>query len=107
LGRPYREDDEAAVWSLAAVLDHLSGYTAVRDVAANGSISLGNRSRYVGANLKGRRAFVRLDPAAVEWVVADKDGICHNRIKAEEFTAERIISLNVNHRRTRRGPAPA
>jgi hypothetical protein len=101
-GRPYREEDEATVWRLAAALEHLSGYTAVRDVTANGSISLGNRSRYVNARLKGRRAFIRLDPASVEWMVADKDGVCHTRIKADELTAERIIGLNVNLRRPRR-----
>jgi hypothetical protein len=106
-GRPYREEDEPSVWRLAPVLEHLSGYTAVRDVAANGSISLGNRSRYVNAKLRGRRAFVRLDPATVEWMVADKDGVCHTRIKAEELTPERIIGLNVNHRRPRPKPIPA
>jgi hypothetical protein len=98
-GRPYREQDEPSVWQLAPVLNHLSGYASVRDVSANGSISLGNRSRYVNAKLKGKRAFITLDPVSVEWVVADKDGVCHNRIKANELTAERIIGLNVyNHR---------
>jgi transposase InsO family protein len=106
-GRPYREEDEPSVWDLASVLDRLSGYTVAREVTNNGSISLGNRSRYVNAKLKGKRAFVTLDPASVEWVVADKHGVCHNRIKADELTAERIIGLNVNHRRPRPKPIPA
>ena len=98
-GRAYREEHEPSLWSLASVLDHLSGYTVVRQVTHNGSISLGNRSRYVNAKLKGKCAFVTLDPVSVEWVVADKDGICHNRIKADELTADRIIGLDVyNHR---------
>jgi hypothetical protein len=100
-GRPYREEDEPSLWDLAPVLDHLSGYTVVRQVAKNGSISLGNRSRYVNAKLKGEYAFVTLDPVSVEWIVADEDGVCHNRIKAEELTAERIIGLDVYHHRTR------
>jgi hypothetical protein len=103
-GRLYREQDEPSIWDLAAVLNHLSGYTAARDVSGNGSISLGNRSRYVNAKLKGRRAFVTLDPVAVEWVVADKDGVCHNRIKADELTAERIIGLSVYNHRVRPNP---
>ena len=98
-GRPYREEDERSLWRLELALTHLSGYTVVREVAANGSISLGNRSRYVNVKLKEKRAFVTLDPVSVEWVVADKDGICHTRIKADELTAERIIGLNVNLRR--------
>jgi hypothetical protein len=98
-GRPYREEDEPSMWSLESALNHLSSYTVTREVTSNGSISLGNRSRYVNAKLKGKRAFVTLDPVSAEWIVADKDGICHNRIKADELTAERIIGLNVNHRR--------
>jgi transposase InsO family protein len=98
-GRPYCEEDEPSMWNLELALNHLSGYTVAREVTANGSISLGNRSRYVNAKLKGKRAFVTLDPVSVEWVVADKDGVCHNRIKADELTAERIIGLNVNNRR--------
>jgi hypothetical protein len=103
-GRPYREEDEPSVWSLAPVLSHLSGYTVVRQVAGNGSISLGNRSRYVNAKPKGKCAYVRLDPVSVEWVVADKDGVCHNRIKADELTAERIIGLDVYNHRVRQPP---
>jgi hypothetical protein len=100
-GRSYREEDEPSMWSLASALNHLSGYTVVRQVANNGSISLGNRSRYVNAKLKGKHALVTLDPVAVEWVIADKDGVCHNRIKADELTAERIIGLDVYHQRIR------
>jgi hypothetical protein len=80
-------------------LKHLGGYTVAREVTANGSISLGNRSRYVNAKLKGRRAFVTLDPVSVEWMVADVNGICHTRIGADELTAERITALDVNNRR--------
>ena len=98
-GRPYRPEDEPAMWDLTRALNHLSGYTVPRAVTDNGSISLGNRSRYVDAKLKGKHGFITLDPVSVEWVVADKDGICHNRIKADELTADRIIGLNVNHRR--------
>jgi hypothetical protein len=86
-GRPYREQDEPSVWRLALALNHLGGYTVTREVTDNGSISLGNRSRYVNATLKGKRAFVTLDPVSVEWVVADKHGVCHTRIKADELTA--------------------
>lgn len=100
-GRLYGEEDEPSMWSLTSVLNHLSGYTVVRQVAKNGSISLGNRSRYVNAKLKGKHAFVRLDPVSVEWIIADKDGVCHNRIKADELTAERIIGLDVYHHRVR------
>ena len=103
-GRAYRREDEPSMWRLAAALEHLSAYTVVRQVTGNGSISLGNRSRYVNVKLRGRHAFVTLDPVSVEWVVADKDGVCHNRIKAEELTAERIIGLDVYNHRVRHTP---
>ena len=44
-GRPYRPEDEPTIWNLARALKHLSRDTVAREVTANGSISLGNRSR--------------------------------------------------------------
>ena len=81
-------------WNRGAVLAHLSGYTVSREVDSGGSISLGNRGRYVGTALKGKRVFVSLDPQAVEWVVADKNGVCYHRLKAEELSDERIIDVS-------------
>ena len=83
------------------MLNHLGGYTVGREVDSGGSVSLYNRNRYVAAALKGKRVYVTLDPGAAEWVVADKDGVCYQRLKAEELTTERVIGLLVSHRRPR------
>lgn len=100
-GRAYRVEDEAASWSLEAALAHLSTYVVPREVDAKGVISLGNRSRYVGVALKGRRVYLSLDPYQVEWLVQDKDGVCYHRLKADELTAERITGLDVTRHRER------
>jgi hypothetical protein len=94
-------EDEAASWSLEAALAHLSTYVVPREVDAKGVISLGNRSRYVGVALKGRRVYLSLDPYQVEWLVQDKDGVCYHRLKADELTAERITGLDVTRHRER------
>jgi hypothetical protein len=100
-GRAYRPEQEASVWELARVLEHLAGYAAVRRADRGGTISLYNRSRYVGRALAGREVYVSLDPREREWVYADAEGICYRRQKAEELTAERIIGLDLSRHRKR------
>lgn len=100
-GRTYRTEDEASFWERDAALAHLSSYTVARDVDSAGVISLGNRSRYVGAALKGKRVYVSLDPHEVEWLIQSKQGVCYHRLKAEELTTERIVGLQVTNHRDR------
>ena len=100
-GRAYRVEDELSSWSRDAALAHLSTYVVPREVDAKGVISLGNRSRYVGVALKGRRVYLSLDPHQVEWLIQGKDGVCYQRLKADELTTERIVGLDVTHRRER------
>jgi hypothetical protein len=103
-GRVYRAEEEASHWDLGRVLDHLSGYVLVRRVDGSGTISLYNRNRYVGKNLKGQDVYVSLDPIEVEWVYSDRDGHGYRRQKAEELTADRICQLQVSHHRERPKP---
>ena len=100
-GRPYRAEDEATAWDLRRVLGHLAEYVVVRRADGGGTISLYNRSRYVGPAAAGRDVYVTLDPLEVEWVYASREGTCYRRQKAEELTAERIIGLNVSRHRER------
>jgi hypothetical protein len=103
-GRPYRAEDEAAAWDLGRVLGHLAEYVVVRRADRSGTISLSNRSRYVGTALAGRDVYVTLDPVEVEWVYASREGTCYRRQKAEELTAERIVGLDVSRHRERTRP---
>jgi hypothetical protein len=103
-GRPYRVEDEASVWDLGRVLGHLAEYVVVRRADGGGTISLYNRSRYVGKAVAGRDVYVTLDPVEVEWVYASREGACYRRQEAEELTAERIIGLDVSRHRERARP---
>ncbi|QEH38390.1 Integrase core domain protein [Aquisphaera giovannonii] len=105
-GRHYRAEDEAASWSLPAALAHLATYCVQREVDEGGCISLGNRSRYVGTPLKGKRVCVSLDPYEVAWLVHDAAGVCYHRLEAGELSAERITGLDVSRHRHRPGPRP-
>ena len=100
-GRAYRAEDEASIWSLEAVLAHLSIDVVPREVDAKGVMSLGGRSRYVGTRFKGRRVYVSLDPCEVEWLILGEDGVCYHRFKADELTIERIVGLDVTRHRDR------
>lgn len=100
-GRAYRPEEELERWDVRRVLDHVSEYVLVRRVDHGGTISLYNRSRYIGKALRGRDVYVTLDPLAVEWCSGDGDGTCHGRHKADELTAERVPALDVSRPRER------
>jgi hypothetical protein len=104
-GRPYDPAAEGSLWDRGAVARHLSGYTAVRRADPSGNVSVYNRNRYVGTGLKGRTVYVRLDPDEMAWVFQGRDGSCYRRQPADELSAERIIGLQVTHRRDR-SPRP-
>jgi hypothetical protein len=104
-GRAYRPEGEEAAWDLAPVLGHLADYVLARRVNGSGMVSPYNRDRYVGKGLSGRDVYISLDPLAVEWVYAGRDGTCYRRQKAEELTAESIRAMDVSRHRRRDRPA--
>jgi hypothetical protein len=103
-GRAYSTNDEASQWDINRVISHLAGYVLVRRADRSGTVSLYNKSRYVGQALKGQDVYVSLDPIEVEWVFCDRDGVCYRRQKAEELTPERVMRLEVSHHRQRMRP---
>lgn len=103
-GQEYRSESESAAWDLSAVLRHLAGYVLTRRVDRSGTLSLLNRSRYVGNALAGRDVFITLDPLTSEWVYTGADKTEYRRQKAEELTRDRIHALDVSNHRDRNGP---
>jgi hypothetical protein len=108
-GRSYGPEQEAVVWDLARVLDHLAGYALVRQVDSSGTVSVYSKSRYAGKDLCGKEVYISIDPVTIEWVYSGPNGVCYRRQKAEELTAERIRGLDVSQHRQRESqarPAP-
>jgi hypothetical protein len=103
-GRPYVAEQESEKWNLQCVLEHLAGYVLIRRVDSSGTISLYNRSRYVGTLLKGRDVYISLDPIEAAWVYADKSGATIHRQPAKELTADNIRALGVSNQRIRDRP---
>lgn len=103
-GRPFRPEEEVARWDVRRALDHLSEYVLIRRVDQGGTISLYNRSRYVGKALRGQEVYVTLDPLTTEWMYRDVTGHCHTRHTAEELAPERIFRLDVSRHRDRSTP---
>jgi hypothetical protein len=98
-GRPYSLRWENEHWDVHRVLEHLSGYVAVRRVDKNGKVSLYHRPYYVGTLHRGKDIYVMVDPERGEWVFADLAGQQLRSVPAEELRAERIRSLTVTNRR--------
>lgn len=99
--RPYARDREAEHWSLEAVTSHLAGYTIPRRVDRSGTVSVYNRSRYVGVSHQGKMVHVMFDPVAIEWIFADEAGRQLRSLPAPEISRDSIVGLEVTNRRER------
>lgn len=101
-GRCYSKAWEKREWSLKLVLEHLAAYSVLRRVDRKGQVSIYNRSHYVGQQHSGRDIYVMLDPIDTEWVFSTAEGMQLRRKPAEEITRERVMRLQVSHRRPSR-----
>ena len=97
--RAYDAAWEEKHWSLDVVLGHLSEYLVSRRVDQAGLISIYNRNYYVGKHHHSKTLSVMLDPLACQWVILDDEGHQLRSHPAEQLTRERIVNLDVTHRR--------
>lgn len=98
-GRAYREETEASSWRLCRVCRHLATGVWIRQVDANGRISVYNWAYAVGRRYAGQMVDLRFDAKAKEWVVADGRGKEIARHKAKEITKQRILALDLTRRK--------
>jgi hypothetical protein len=107
-GRPYRVEDEPRLWDLSRVDAFLAQGVWYRRADRYGSISLYNRNKCLGKAYQGQEVAVRFDPEGRHWVVSDSKGEVIARFVATELSRERIMRLEVGHRRPpRRKPKGA
>ena len=99
--RAYSQAWERRTWDIDLVLAHLADYSVPRRVDRKGQVSLYNRNHYVGKQYSGRDIYVVFDPVGREWVFTTAEGVQLRQKLAEEITRERIVKLQVSHRRTR------
>jgi hypothetical protein len=97
--RGYDAAWEEKHWSLEVVLQYLSQYVVPRRVDQAGMISIYNRNYYVGKHQHSKTVSVMLDPLACQWVILDDNGHQLRSHPAEQLTRQRIVNLNVTHRR--------
>ena len=98
-GGPYEAAGEAAAWEERRVWAALAGRVWRRGVDKTGRISLYNRGVGVGRAHAGQEVAVRFDAEAVAWVIQDARGRELARRAAPELSRERILALEVSHRR--------
>ena len=94
-GRPYREMDEASLWRLERVRDHLAQCAVPRRVDSQGKISIYNRNLYVGVRYAGQGVWVQFDPGRGEWLINNGAGQQLRTQPAPEICAESIGSLRL------------
>jgi len=98
-GRPYDRESETTLWKWSRVAEHLASIVPLRRVDQGGGVSLYNRGYYVGKIHKGKYVYVMYDPDLNEWVFADREGRQLTRRPADQLSPERVMNLNVSHRR--------
>jgi transposase InsO family protein len=106
-GRRYELAWEREHWSEGQALGLLAGRVVQRQVSRHGTVSVYNRTYYVGKALAGRAGFVRFDPQQRRWLFADAAGHLLNQHDAPEVNAATIEALAVTHRRNDEGRGPA
>jgi hypothetical protein len=87
------------LWDWQRVATHLADYCVPRTVDVKGLVSIYNRNYYVGRKYSGAVVWVMFNPQACQWVVANEHGAILKEKAAEELRAERILALEVTHRR--------
>lgn len=98
-GRPYAAASEAAPFGERRVWDRLARRTWRRRVDRVGRISVYNRSLPVGRPWAGQEVVLGFDAGAVAWVVRDAAGRTLRTHPAPELRRDRILALEVSHRR--------
>ena len=97
--RTYSKAWERRTWNLELVLAHLADYGVSRRVDRKGQVSVYNRNHYIGRQYSGQDVYVVLDPVDREWVFSTREGVQLRHKPAAEVDRERIIKLQVSHRR--------
>jgi len=100
--RRYQRRREQSLWDVTRAWAVVAQRVVPRRVDCTGSISLYDRSRYVGKPSIGKSVYVSLDPSGPTWVIADEAGRELRTHAADELTAERICSLSVAGRKGQR-----
>lgn len=99
--RRYSRAWERRAWDMNLVLAHLADYSVPRRVDRKGQVSLYNRNHYVGKQYSGQDIYVVFDPLDGDWLFTTPEGVQLRRKIAPEITRERIVKLQVSHRRLR------
>lgn len=95
-GRVYNVAQEAALWDLARVGEHLSEYVWQRKIDGQGKLSLYDRSRHVGKWYARQQVVVHFDPQLWKWVVCDASGAQLRELPAEEISVENVVGLQIS-----------
>jgi hypothetical protein len=98
-GRSYDPAREQELWEWPRVAEHLAGYAVIRRVDSKGQVSLYGWGLYVGQIHKGKDVYIMFDPSRQELVFADRDGQQLRTLPAEMLSPQRVMELEVTHRR--------
>jgi hypothetical protein len=103
--RRHHEGKNGGQKSRKAGVDGPLGTVLAYDVAKanrvdkSGTVSIYNKSHYVGGRYTGKTVYVSVDPLRCEWLFRDELGNHVRTQPAEQLCRERIVNLMVSDRR--------
>jgi transposase InsO family protein len=97
--RGYRSAEEARVFDLERVKQHLGQGRWPRKVSKIGQITLYGKAYRVGREWRRENVWLSYDAGTSEWVITNAAGEELIRHAAEQITAEKICNLQVAHPR--------
>jgi hypothetical protein len=100
--RGYQESREPELWEADRVDRWLSPRIWSRRVSQTGVISLYGHDRSLDRAYRGQEVVVRFDGETRRWIVADEAGQDLAQFLAWELSRERILSLAVSRKRSKR-----
>jgi hypothetical protein len=98
-GRAYDPAREASTWELRKVWELAATYRVPRLVDRQGKVSIYNRPYRVSPRWAGQSIWVGFDPDEGAWTFEDELGHEIRRQVATELSRERVLALEVTHRR--------
>jgi hypothetical protein len=100
--RPYTLEQEDGLWDATRVYRLLAQGQWLRRVSSTGSISIYDRSVWVGQRSSGQTVYVRFDPEAVTWRISDQAGQLLACPSAPYLSRDNLLALRVSGRPARR-----
>jgi hypothetical protein len=103
--RPYRREDDQALWQVAEVLAYVARFQFSRRVEKNGRVGVMTHEYHLGKAHAGEKVTVQLDPREGHWQIKNRDGEVLKAFPAQQFNYDTIAGMQMTYKHFKTKPA--